>query len=339
LTVFVLTVDGFGALSRGVLGELSDLEGITLFSDYFTLRKVSEELERFPGEVHCPVIADAPPAFVPEEDLVEHVRATSGCLGDAFRAPYLAMDRGLLRSLSDLVEVDSSGFFPKGGALEVEGVVEVPITCDVHDGECVSKVVERADRYDLVVLRAGNELPLSRAVRVFEVIAGSFEVLPLSEAVREVEVGSEGLFRRCRFGEDGVLTEVERLVLRVASEVWELHARLVREVGDRELLLSHLCSESLRALDRLLQVCSRLREELGREYEEALEERLRSAAVIGAVRRLSRRLRLREEEAEDRGEVAAGVSSRRELAERALEEFSGGDVFKGLSLLIDVIRV
>ncbi len=341
MTVFVLTVDGFGELSRQALGELADIGGITLFSDYVTLRKVRDELEKFSGEIHCPVVSDVPPAFVPEEDLVDHARATSGCLGDAFRAPYLAMGRKHLRALSDVIDVDSTGFYPKGGVLEIDGVTEVPITCDVHDGECVRRVVERADRYDLVVLRAGNELPLSRAVRVFETVAGSFEVLPLSEALKEVGEGarSEGFFRRCRFGEDGVLTDVERLVLKVMSKVWSLHARLVREIGDRELLLGHLSSESVRHLDRVLRVCSRLHEELGKEYTQELERVLRSATVIGAVRKLHRKLKLREEETLGEGDVAAGVSSQRELSKKALERLSEGDVLKGLSLLIEVLRV
>ncbi|WP_456434685.1 hypothetical protein [Methanopyrus sp.] len=291
----VITVDFFGEMERHRLRFLPRDAQITVFADYLSILEMRDVLEAVDWDVHCTTYSDVPITYVPEEDARVHIELASE-FGECFRAPALAVNKALLRELPELgFDADSSGWSRKGRVGELHGVTEAPIICDVTDRKFLNRVLSRLDSYDVVVLRAGSEIPGDRHFKVVDKIARSLPVKPLSEVLEE----ADGRVR-AKFNDRGILTEREHLLLTALSEVWRFHSELVEEVGDRRMVLAHLASESFRNPHRVLTVCKRLAEELGEEYTERLARVSKRPIVIGALRKLGRRFKIEVEEEDDR---------------------------------------
>ncbi|WP_457614258.1 hypothetical protein [Methanopyrus sp.] len=283
----VITVDLFGERSHHRLGTLPRESHLTVFTDYLSILEIRNVLETVDWEVQCTTYSDVPLTYVPEEDARAHIELVSK-FGECFRAPALAVNKTMLRELPELgFHSDSSGWSKKGRVGELYGIKEAPIVCDVMDLKFLNRVLDRLDSYDVVVLRAGSEIPGDRHFKVVNKIASSISVTPLSEVLE----GADGRVR-AKFNDRGILTKREHLLLTALSEVWKFHSKLAAEIGDEEIILAHLASESFRNPQRVLKVCKILSEELGDEYLSGLAQVSKRPVVIGALRKLSRHLRI-----------------------------------------------
>ncbi|WP_457619485.1 hypothetical protein [Methanopyrus sp.] len=327
----VITVDLFGESGQHRLGALPRDAHLTVFVDYLSALEMRDVLEAVDWDVHCTTYSDVPLTYVPEEDAQAHVELASE-FGECFRAPALAVNKAMLRRLPELgFDADSSGWSKKGRVGELYGITEAPIVCDVMDRRFLNRVLNRLDSYDVVILRAGSEIPGDRHFKIVDKIASSISVTPLSEVLEE----KDGRVR-AKFNDKGILTKQEHLLLTALSEVWKLHSELSGEIGDRKLILAHLASESFRNPQRVLTVCRRFAEELGDEYLGKLARVSRRPIVIGALRKLSRRFQVEMEREDERLRIQE-LKRRIEAIDRGIKMLAQDRPLEGWNEILSVM--
>jgi hypothetical protein len=327
----VITVDLFGEGGHHRLGALPRDAHLTVFTDYLSILEMRDVLEAVDWDIHCTTYSDVPLTYVPEEDAQAHIELSSE-FGECFRAPALAVNKALLRKLPELgFDADSSGWSRKGRVGRLYELTEAPIVCDVMDRRFLNKVLSRLDSYDVVVLRSGSEIPGDRHFKIVDKIASSLSVTPLSEVLEE----ADGRIR-AKFNDRGILTEREHLLLTALSEVWRLHSELSEEVGDRELILAHLASESFRNPQRVLTVCKKFAEELGNEYTERLARVSKRPIVIGALRKLSRHFQVEMENEDERLRIQE-LKRRVEAIDRGIRMLAQDKPIEGWNEILSVL--